>query len=190
MCRHCRECATIKFRHRTLGAEHSPSQSWGDPRNDGFDLVAMYPKPQPLAAPEHVAEDIAQDFIEAMSSLRMQNYTSAGMMFRKVLQRATTRLAPAGVDFHRTTLQVRINLLADRHLVTRAMREWAHIIRLDGNEAVHEEDETFTPQQAAQMRDFTEVFLLYAFTLPARVEALSRQARPRCLIFLSTQTNS
>ena len=54
------------------------------------------------------------------------------------------------------------------------MKAWADIIRWDGNEATHEEDEVFEEQDATRMRDFTEVFLLYAFTLPGRVASVQR----------------
>ena len=56
------------------------------------------------------------------------------------------------------------------------MKDWAHAIRLDGNEATHEEDEDFTADKAREMKDFTELFLIYAFTLPARIKA-SKQKR-------------
>ena len=98
------------------------------------------------------------------------------MMFRKVLQRTTTSLQPDEVNFRRMTLESRINVLAERHLITPTMGELAHIIRLDGNEASHEEDDVFTQCQAVQIRDFTELFLIYAFTLPARVEAFREAA--------------
>lgn len=42
------------------------------------------------------------------------------------------------------------------------------MIRLEGNEAAHEEEQ-FTQEKATPMKEFTELFLLYAFTLPARV---------------------
>ena len=54
------------------------------------------------------------------------------------------------------------------------MKEWADQIISDGNEAAHGEDETFTREDAEQIKEFTELFLIYAFTLPERV----RQAKP------------
>lgn len=45
------------------------------------------------------------------------------------------------------------------------MQEWAHAIRLDGNEAAHEE-EPFDKETCEALKSFTELFLMYAFTLP------------------------
>ena len=174
----CRKCANgVVVQFFSPGYE-SPSDYIGDPRDYGFGMLAIYPEPQATVAPEHVPEDIAQDFTEAVDNLRRKNWTSAGMMFRKVLQRSTTSLAPEEVNFTDKKLAPRIKILADRHLITPAMKAWADIIRWDGNEATHEEDEVFEEQDAIRMRDFTEVFLLYAFTLPGRVEAFSEQTGP------------
>ena len=151
-------------------------QSFGDPRDDGFDLIEMHPKIAELKAPEHVPDDVAQDFIEALDGLRRENWTSAGLMLRKVLQRSTTMLAPGDARFAHMTLMARVDELAERHLITPAMREWAHIIRLDGNEAAHREDEAFTRCAVTQMKDFTELFLIYAFTLPERVHLYRNQS--------------
>ena len=68
----------------------------------------------------------------------------------------------------------RINTLEERRLITPAMKEWAHKIRLDGNEATHEEDEDFSSEQAKLMKEFTELFLIYSFTLPARIAASNK----------------
>ncbi len=174
MCRTCREGIITKFKHQKLGGSHSPTQGLGDPRENGFDLIDIQPKIEKHEAPDHVPEGISRDFNEAQDSLRRRNWTSAGMMFRKVLQRATTAIAGPEMTLSHNLL-ARIDMLAERHLMTPAMREWAHVIRLDGNEAAHKEDRVFTEQQATQMRDFTELLLIYAFTLPARVQAHREQ---------------
>ena len=59
------------------------------------------------------------------------------------------------------------NLPAD--LATPAMKEWAHHIRLDANEATHEVEE-FTEDDAKKLQLFTEMFLTYAFMLPAMMK--------------------
>ena len=175
ICRLCNEGIVIKMQspHRRTEALN-PAQLFGDPRRSGYEFVAIHPKIQKLEAPDHVPEGISRDFNEAQDSLRRRNWTSAGMMFRKVLQRATTAIAGPKMTLSYNLL-ARIDMLAERHLMTPAMREWAHVIRLDGNEAAHKEDQVFTEQQATQMRDFTELLLIYAFTLPARVQAHREQ---------------
>ena len=96
------------------------------------------------------------------------------MMFRRVLQRATSSLAPKGTDFRNMRLVARIDALEEKRSITPAMKAWAHNIRVEGNDATHEEDEEFSEQRARGMKDFTELFLIYAFTLPARIEASNK----------------
>ncbi len=119
---------------------------------------------------------MARDYREAMKSLQHKNFTSAGMMFRKVLKRATTSIGPDSKNFKEKRLKARIKSLADQQMLTPAMAEWADFLRDEGNEATHEEEEEFTPEQAKQMQEFTELFLTYAFTLPARVAAAQEKA--------------
>ena len=87
------------------------------------------------------------------------------MMFRRTLELATLHLDR---ELASKKLASRIDALAERQLLTPAMREWAHIIRLDGNAAVHEEED-IDEESANALKNFTEVFLLYTFTLPAMV---------------------
>ena len=141
-------------------------------------VVDLSPKPASTKAPDDVPEAIAKDYKEAADSLRRQKFTSAGMMFRKVLQRATTALATTAepkITVQGLKLHARIDRLAHHQLITPAMCEWAHLIRLDGNEANHEEDVVFEQSDAEQIQAFTELFLIYAFTLPERVR-LARDA--------------
>ena len=69
----------------------------------------------------------------------------------------------------------RINTLDQKRLITPAMKDWAHKIRLDGNEATHEEDDDFSDDQAKLMKEFAELFLIYSFTLPARIAASNKE---------------
>ena len=170
VCRKCREGVVVKVRGKA--GSKSPNTYAGELRTQGFDVLGVHPKRQLPPVPEHLRDVIAQDYKEAADSLHRQNFTSAGMMFRKVLQRATTALA-AGTKItftKRDDLKSRIDRLADPQLITPAMRDWAHLIRLEGNDATHDEDEAFEQSEAEQLQAFTELFLIYAFTLPARVK--------------------
>lgn len=104
-----------------------------------------------------------------MDSLRRGKWTSAGIMFRRVLERSTLKLEPDGEDFSNKRLRDRIDVLAEKYAITPAMKEWAHIIRDEGNEAAH--GASFDEPSAKQLQEFTELFLIYGFTLPERVKA-------------------
>ncbi len=131
MCRKCWEGVIVKLRFEP-SQKKSPADCDGDPCDEGFRPVALYPAPPKLTAPEHVPPATTQDYKEAMDSLWRQNWTSAGIMFRKVLERSTMEISPDGVDFGKMTLSRRIDALADRHKITPAMKDWADLIRLEG----------------------------------------------------------
>ena len=87
------------------------------------------------------------------------------MMFRRVLDIATKSLAPDKKD---GTLYNRIVHLEKSGKITPELRDLADRIRLDGNEAVHEEN--FDVTKVTQLQEFTYLFLLYTFSLPKLVE--------------------
>jgi len=109
-----------------------------------------------------------------MDALKRKNWNSAGMMFRRTLELATRKLDES---LSGKTLAKRIDILGEKNLITPAMKDWAHAIRLDGNDAAHD-DEDFDAQTATALQSFTETFLLYAFTMPAMVASRQPPAAP------------
>ena len=180
-CRHCHKGVVVEMLDPSPHSDSSPARCSGDPREDGFAIIAMFPKDQTATAPEHVNPAIARDFKEALDNLQRGNHTAAGMMFRKCLQRATTALASDPASMKSKRLRQRIDMLAKDGRITEAMGEWAHIIRDEGNAATHWEEEhgeaEFTKEDATELRHFTELFLTYTFTLPARVAAHSQAGK-------------
>lgn len=164
-CRRCDTCVVVTLEgSRTHG--YSPCSCDGSLSSNGFVVVEQHPKPEPVKCPEHVPDRIAANFKEAVANVRAGAFTSAVMMFRKVLERATNALA-TNAEANGKSLFRCIDDLADQHLLTPAMREWAHVIRDSGNLAVHDTDSD--EDTAEQIHEFTELFLTYAFTLPVRV---------------------
>jgi len=86
-------------------------------------------------------------------------------MFRKTLDVATKIIAPSEKNL---TLYKRIEKLVSDNLLTEAMGAWSHEIRIDGNDAVHDEDPE-TEDDAGALQKFCEAFLTYAFSLPSMV---------------------
>ncbi|MBO2926007.1 DUF4145 domain-containing protein [Metapseudomonas otitidis] len=123
-----------------------------------------YPSPLQQNAPEHTPEKIAKPFIEAKDNFARGRYETSELLCRKALDIATKTLLPNTND----SLNARINKLKSDQVITADMADWAHIIRVEGNESAHSDDES-TKEEAQALIDFTETFLLYAFTLPAMV---------------------
>ena len=87
------------------------------------------------------------------------------MMSRKVLEVAVKALDPKGEG----SLYKRIENLAKKNLITPDIKDWAHIIRDDGNTAAHEE-EPVTKEFAQELLSFAEMFLMYTFTMPNMIK--------------------
>ncbi|MGG2143303.1 DUF4145 domain-containing protein [Symbiopectobacterium sp. RP] len=133
-----------------------------------YSLYEIYPKIEINRAPDNTPDRAARFYVESKTNLQRGNFETAVMLCRKVIDIATRNIL--GEDSNKEKLSQRISMLHGKGLITEQMKDWAHIVRIDSNGAVHS-DEEFTQEEAEEMIGFTEVFLLYAFTLPAMVEA-------------------
>jgi hypothetical protein len=136
------------------------------PTSNTMTFLGSYPAVREPAAPDHVDDSIGKIFVQAEDARIRGQYHTAGMGLRKTLDIALKRFDPS----LKGDLHSRINSLADKHTLTPAMREWAHQVRLLGNEAAHDDEEP-TKVDIEAMSAFTETLLKYLFTLPAEVEA-------------------
>jgi hypothetical protein len=107
------------------------------------------------------------NYLSGLDNLvRKGGTNAAAIMFRRCIEIAAKAInpkAPKGDN-----LKKRIaDLPAD--FATPAMKEWAQHIRLDANDAAHEPEE-FSEDDAKKLQVFAEMFLTYAFTLPAMLK--------------------
>jgi hypothetical protein len=128
------------------------------------------PKLEQRTAPEHVPNDITFSFNEAIRCLDVESYTSVALMMRKVIE-----LTAHQFNVNKGTLYDKINSMSSNNFITKNLAEWAHEIRAFGNEAAHE---IVTPSKddALEIVGFTELFLIYVFTLPGEL-SLRRQVK-------------
>ena len=134
--------------------------------NPRFRVLSTYPSKKTFSAPEATPDRAAKFFIEAKDDFSRGRYETSAMNCRKVIDIATKNLQLKEED----KLVRRISALRETGLITQEMADWAHIVRIDTNGAVHS-DEEFTADEVDQLLKFTEVFLTYSFTLPAMVKA-------------------
>ena len=165
LCQSCGQGILITYEDLMPG-NCKPSECQGDPASGGSRVVSVYPQPTTPQAPEGVPSGIASDFLEAADNLRQKKTKSAVMMLRTVLSNATNRLLP---EHTKEPIHSRIRCLVEEHAITPAMRDWADVVRLAGNEVVHESEAEFSEAEAQQLEAFTRLFLEYAFTLPSKV---------------------
>ena len=89
------------------------------------------------------------------------NWDAAGTMFRKAIDVGLKIKFPE----IKGKLYIRIKKAEEARGLTPELAAWAHQIRLDGNDAAHEE-EPFTKEEAESLHTFTDLVLRYLFTLP------------------------
>lgn len=136
-------------------------------RNKRFSLIKIIPEIKTHSAPDNTPERAAKFFVESKDDFQRGRYETSVMNCRKVIDIATKALM--GDEAGNEQLSKRISMLHGKGKITEQMKDWAHIVRIDSNGAVHS-DEEFSEEEAEQILGFTEVFLMYSFTLPAMIE--------------------
>lgn len=131
----------------------------------GYRLIGVYPAVQRAVSPEHVPKVAADAYLEGTNCLQARMYTAAAAMFRRCLEVALKEFCP---EVEAWKLEKRIDKLATERKITDDIKEWAHRVRLDGNDALHEKEQ-FTAESAAELMEFTRLLLTYLYTLPKKV---------------------
>lgn len=135
--------------------------------NDRWHVIAFSPASQAIATPPHCPDTISNTYNQAMIAMEAGAWMPAAMAFRKVLEVAAKELDAALVKM---TLDKRIDALHDAGKLPDGLREFAHLIRLEGNDAAHDSGDV-EREEAEQLQDFVGLFLKYVFSLPGEVRA-------------------
>jgi len=149
-----------------LVAGHTALQYKGEIEvNPNLKMIREYPKPSKSVIPKSLPGNINKFYSQATDSLKAGNYDASSMMSRKSLEVAVKTLSPKSSG----SLYKIIESLAKQNMITPDIKDWAHIIRDDGNIAAHEE-EPVNREHAEELLSFAEMFLMYTFTMPAMVK--------------------
>lgn len=168
-CNNCNKPITVHLRMASSG---KPSDYHGElTKINGIQILGIYPTSKPPSAPAHCPENIAKAFVQAEENIFRSNAEAAASMDRRALEIGTKLIAP---DLVNENLWNRIEKLAERHLITPSIQQWAHSLRLFGNDALHD-IEGVTLEEAKQAHELTRFMLIYLFTLPEQVR-LSKEA--------------
>ncbi len=137
----------------------------GNPRHR---VLGVYPEAKPIEAPASVPEKVAQAFIEADTNRRIGLWNPACAAYRRTMELGLKAMSP---DIEAWRLEKRIDRLATEHRITPELQAWAHELRLDGNEALHG-DEDATEEMTDQMHHLCWFLLTYLYTLPSQVSSI------------------
>lgn len=132
---------------------------------ENIETIVWLPEPKLPNAPAHLPSDVEKTFLQAEKLMSIEDmYNQAGFSYRRTLELAIKHI-DASISGN---LNTKIKELGNRNLLTPSMVEFAHTIRILGNEAVH--DDVDLPQEEAEdLQAFTNLFLQYVFTLPAMI---------------------
>lgn len=132
-----------------------------------FYVVAVYPEGKVIDTPDDIPDPVAKAFIQAAGSRRAGHLDAACAMYRKAMELSLKAFSP---DIDLWKIEKRIDRMAAEHRITPELQAWAHELRLDGNDAVHGDEEA-TAEMTDQMHEFCRFLLIYLYTLPAQVQA-------------------
>ncbi|WP_239482878.1 DUF4145 domain-containing protein [Paraburkholderia sp. C35] len=154
----------------------NPQAAVGDiSKHTHLRVLSMYPAPDTSPTPEHVPSAAGRAYEQGVRCLSRSDYTPAAAMFRRCLEIALKAHSP---EIEAWKLEQRIDKLAAERKITPDMQTWAHRVRLDGNDALHEEED-FTKESATELMEFTRLLLTYMYTLPEKVKQRIEPSEPK-----------
>ena len=174
VCAGCDEMVVGSF-HLPMGvrATENPAGLHVDPQQLGWILANVYPSPSPSKCPEHTPDNLKRIFVQAANALKRGDPDASGAMSWKVVDVSTqTLLGEKSKDY--VNIYQRIEALAAKGALTSDLKDWAHAVRLGGADAAHDLD-PFTQEEADELLDFAELYLIYVYSLPGRLT--ERRAR-------------
>lgn len=166
-CGSCKDAALVTVFDATASGHDAIHLAGLTEYNDKLRLVRFLPEqPKPKIAPA-IPENVKKPLLEAEHAFAAGLFSAAGSCYRKTVERALKALDPdlSGM------LNKRIRTLETKGILPHSMIELLDQVRLFGNSSMHEDDFDPTRDECAAAREFCDLFLTYAFSLPAKVSA-------------------
>lgn len=167
-CNKCQGGLIIKYLQQINHGYQSPSACPADPADLGFVVKDVYPTKLLTKVPSHTPDPLGRFFQQASDGYRRGDNDASGAMSRKVVDVSTQKLLGDEAKNY-GNIRGRIDALAAKGALTNDLKDWAHEVRLGGNEAAHDED-PYSKEEAEELLDFVELYLTYVYTLPGRLK--------------------
>lgn len=164
-CGHCIHGVICKVNHTRGSTVYKTIEMIGALDKQDLRVLMIWPRKLESLIPNDIPDNLASFYNQALKSMKSQSWDAAGVMFRKVIDVSTKVLMP---EISGKSLFQRIVLLKENGRLTPDIADWASEVRLDGNEAAHEEV-PFGELEALSLNQFAEAYLTYVYTLPAQV---------------------
>ncbi len=135
--------------------------------DDSSYLIDRYEIPSELFQdlPSHLSSAVSRSLKQAERNYRLPDCEeTSAMAYRRAMENGISEMHPE----IKGNLSARINKLGEKHLIPSAMVEWAHQIRIVGNDGAHELEGVSRAELTAA-KNFTDAFLRYLVSFPAIV---------------------
>ncbi|MDR6625706.1 DUF4145 domain-containing protein [Caulobacter segnis] len=140
--------------------------------NDKWSLTGFWPVKAPVVAPEHLPAPVEKAFLQGEKNLALEGCEEpAATMFRRALDVGLKLRFP---DL-KGDLYKKIEKLAEAHAIPQSLADWAHEVRVIGNDGAHDLDGC-SVEDAVAARNFVDAVLRYLFSLPGMID--SRRPQP------------
>ena len=119
-----------------------------------------------MIIPDGLPEKVQRVYKEAEKTFEAGIWGAAMERYRKAIEQACK-------DKGQTSgkLVAKIKKLRDTGQITQDLNDWAHEIRIVGNEAAHDDPlpDDNAKKEATDIRLFCELFMTYVYTLPKKL---------------------
>ena len=123
---------------------------------------------------EGLPASIARSMDQAYRSYSTSSYDACALMCRRALEALCRTLSANG-----NNLALRLTDLKANGRIDTRLLDWAHGVRLVGNEAAHDVEAAVTADDARDILEFTEALLMYVFTLDTKFRSFSERRKGR-----------
>ena len=177
---YCRKCE--KYTHLTPRANYSKSEFnkyWiGECNSCDFCFLInncwenerwnrkIYPNTLPEPIDSNVPDFLKKDLLEANTCFANSCYKAAALISRRILQMCCLdKKAPSKED-----LLKQIDWLLKKQIITAELQQWAHQVRIVGNEAAHEQEknlkEAVTKEDAEDIKKLLKAIIELLYITP------------------------
>jgi hypothetical protein len=145
----------------------------GETFSDSFRILSSAPSVPTLDVIGNLPPQIQQTFSEAEANFVDGRLMSSAIMFRKTVELTVRDLNPEGKGM----LNSRIRALQKEEAVPDTLIRLLDTVKFLGNEGAHDEEPP-SVDDVERGRDFTRLFLVYSYELPARIASALPNEEP------------
>lgn len=163
ICTNCKRGLIFEVKNAQGRSFLAPEKHSGIQFANEYLIFRVFPEPVKATIVENLPESVRKPFTEAEEMYAAGMFGSVGAIYRKVIERTLKDKSPD----EQGSLFKRIQALEQSNGLPNSLIELLNSIRFLGNDALHADDPT--DEEIKSARDFTTLFLVYVYELPARI---------------------